>query len=489
MDDQNGEDRTSILSPAGVVNALQAVDELFYVFTADGKFQYWNDALSGETGYTDATIAAMDPVDFFVAEDRELITDAIDRALDEAYARVEATLETEDGDRLCYEFSAVSFTDDSTELLAGVGRDITERKQREEELLIDEYTIESALSGIAIANLDGELISVNPSFLELWGYEIEDEVLGKSVTEFWKRPEEAAKVASSVEETGQWNGELLAVRKDSTTFHAQCSASTVTDNEGEPLALMSSFVDITARKKRERELQKQTEQLDEFASVVSHDLRNPLNVAMGRLHLAQDEYDSDHLAHVETALERMEVIIEDTLVLAQQGQKVGESELVQVQQIAHRSWEMVDTGAATLEVSDGFGIYADQGRLMHLFENLFRNAVEHGSPNPRSDTHGDAVEHGNDGITVRVGRLDDTGFYVEDDGPGIPEENRTKVLEAGYSQSSDGTGFGLAIVNRIADAHGWTLSITDSKEGGARFEFANVDLCDPHRTVDEPPQS
>ncbi|WP_311170336.1 PAS domain S-box protein [Halobellus ordinarius] len=489
MDDQNGEDRTSTLSPAGVVNALQAVDELFYVFTADGEFQYWNDALSRETGYADATIAAMDPVDFFVAEDRELITDAIDRALDEAYARVEATLQTKDGDRLSYEFSAVSFTDDSTELLAGVGRDITERKQREEELLINEYTIESALSGIAIANLDGELISVNPSFLELWGYETEDEVLGKSVTEFWKRPEEAAKVASSVEETGQWNGELLAVRKDNTTFHAQCSASTVTDNEGEPLALMSSFVDITARKKRERELQKQTEQLEEFASVVSHDLRNPLNVAMGRLRLAQDEYDGDHLTHVETALERMEAIIEDTLVLAQQGQKVGESELVQIQQIAHRSWEMVDTSTATLEVSDGFGIYADQGRLMHLFENLYRNSIEHGSSNPRSDTHADDVEHATDGVTVQVGRLDDAGFYVEDDGPGIPEEERTKVLEAGHSQSSEGTGFGLAIVNRIADAHGWTLSITDSKEGGARFEFVNVDLCDPNRTVDEPSQN
>jgi signal transduction histidine kinase len=232
---------------------------------------------------------------------------------------------------------------------------------------------------------------------------------------------------------------------------------------------MSSFMDITARKKRDRERQKQIEQLEEFASVVSHDLRNPLNVATGRLQLAQDEYDGDHLEPVETALGRMDAIIEDTLVLAQEGQRVGDPESVPIHQFTQQCWEMVETPEATLEINGEFLICADQDRLSHVFENLFRNAVEHSE----------------EAVTISVGQLDDVGFYVEDDGPGIPEEERTEVLEAGYSRSAEGTGFGLAIVNRIADAHNWTLSITDSTEGGARFEFTNVDIHESERTAEE----
>jgi signal transduction histidine kinase len=97
-----------------------------------------------------------------------------------------------------------------------------------------------------------------------------------------------------------------------------------------------------------------------------------------------------------------------------------------------------------------------------VLENLFRNAIEHG----RSD------------VTIRVGTLsDETGFYVEDDGPGIPSDTRDEVFEQGYSTADDGTGFGLSIVREIAEAHGWEISATDSAEGGARFEIRGVDTA------------
>ena len=233
--------------------------------------------------------------------------------------------------------------------------------------------------------------------------------------------------------------------------------------------VLANARDITEWKESEEKRQKQVEQLEEFASVVSHDLRNPLSIASGRLQLAQDEYDGEHLEHVETALDRMDAIIEDTLVLAQEGQRVGDPEPVPIHQFTQQCWEMVETPEATLEINGEFWIYADQDRLSHVFENLFRNAVEHSE----------------EAVTISVGRLDDVGFYVEDDGPGIPEEERTEVLKAGHSQSAGGAGFGLAIVNRIADAHCWTLSITDSNEGGARFEFTNVDIHESERTAEE----
>lgn len=92
----------------------------------------------------------------------------------------------------------------------------------------------------------------------------------------------------------------------------------------------------------------------------------------------------------------------------------------------------------------------------YILANLFRNAVEHGG----------------DDVTVRVGALaPGTGFYVADGGAGLPETARDETFEFGYSTAEDGTGFGLAIVTEIAEAHGWEIHVTDSEEGGARFEI------------------
>jgi len=74
-------------------------------------------------------------------------------------------------------------------------------------------------------------------------------------------------------------------------------------------------------------------------------------------------------------------------------------------------------------------------------------------------------------VTVRVGRYGERGIYVEDDGPGIPADKRDDVLEPGHSSRRGGTGFGLTIVKRIVEAHGWELSVTEGTDGGARFEF------------------
>jgi PAS domain S-box-containing protein len=257
-----------------------------------------------------------------------------------------------------------------------------------------------------------------------------------------------------------FNREYRMGRPHAPTIDVSISGAPIIDEEGSIVRLVFSFEDITEERQRERQLNLRNEQLEEFASVVSHDLRNPLNVAMSRLELAKDEYEGEHLQPIETALDRMEAIIADTLVLAREGQAVGEPEPVGIREFAEECWEMVETAEATLEIVDKFQIYADRDRLLHVFENLFRNGVE----------------HGDEGVTIRVGRLDDFGFYVEDDGPGIPEDRRADVLKPGYTESREGTGFGLAIVNRIAEAHGWTLSLAGSSDGGARFEFTNVDI-------------
>ena len=219
-----------------------------------------------------------------------------------------------------------------------------------------------------------------------------------------------------------------------------------------------------ALKDREQKLDAQNDRLEEFASIVSHDLRNPLNVAQGRLELALAEYDGEHLEAVDRSLGRMEALIEDILALAREGEAVADMEPVALDSVVDRSWQTVETEDSRLINQAGGRIMADESQLMELLENLIRNAVEHGSGEEKAA--GD--------VTIHVGTLED-GFFVEDDGPGIPPEDRSQVFEPGYSTSPNGTGFGLHIVQRIVDTHGWSVQITEGGAGGARFECTDVE--------------
>jgi len=133
--------------------------------------------------------------------------------------------------------------------------------------------------------------------------------------------------------------------------------------------------------------------------------------------------------------------------------------------------EMIDIEAVTIEISGQFRVRGDRDRIRHVFENLLSNAADHATADG-DDTAGPT----GDGVTVRVDRIDDRGFYVADDGPGIPEDEREDVFEPGYSAATGGTGLGLTIVERIAEAHDWDVSVTESRNGGARFEFTGVDV-------------
>lgn len=214
---------------------------------------------------------------------------------------------------------------------------------------------------------------------------------------------------------------------------------------------------------RTRELRREKERSEVFASAVSHDLRNPLNVATGHLGMARrDRADDDHLAAVADALDRMEAITEDVLTIAREGATVESPEPVALASLVEECWDNVDTTDATLRVRlpEGFTVGADPRRLRHVVENLFRNAMEHAGPRP----------------TIELGALSEAeGFYIADDGPGIDPDSREEVFQPGYSTAANGTGFGLAIVGEMAGAHGWTVSATESADGGARFEFTGVD--------------
>lgn len=244
---------------------------------------------------------------------------------------------------------------------------------------------------------------------------------------------------------------------------------------------------------RRRELERQRERLEQFARVVSHDLRNPLSVAVGNLELARDlegDAATERIDSAHDALDRMDELISNLLSLAREGRSLEATAETDLRAVVDLAWTTVgSTTGAELVVADPLPqIECDRDRLQQALENLFRNAIEHGSSadlgsdlDPDSDAHGGETADAADppevapDVRVFVGRTDD-GFYVADDGPGIDPDEREAVFEPGHTTATDGTGFGLAIVQRIVEAHGWSITVTESHAGGARFEVHDVDV-------------
>jgi PAS domain S-box-containing protein len=456
-----------------------------------------NQRLLDRLGYDRETVVDRSLAELYTAESTAKLLDegGYERALDGEFTQEERRLVTADGEVVETLLRAVPRYDDEGETAGTLTLfvDVTERRlARAREM--QATAMEAAIDGMAVLDADGTFRFVNDAHARMYGYEPE-----RLVGENWRLLYDDDRVGwferevmPAIDRGEEWRGESVGRRADGSRFPQELSLSPLGDGR-----FVCVVRDVTERKAAERELERQNRRLDEFASLVSHDLRNPLNIAQGNTELARATVDAEaeeRLDTVERALDRMDRIIGDVLSLAR---GIDESDLtpVSLERTAASCWHGADE---LISVDGDLRFVADRGRLQRLLENLFRNAVEHGSTGPRSQAREDSVEHGStssrpqaddavehgatDGgadagdVTVRLGPLPDApGFFVEDDGPGVPEAERESVFEFGYTTSEEGTGLGLGIVRRIAETHGWDYRLTTGRDGGARFEFAGVD--------------
>ena len=322
---------------------------------------------------------------------------------------------------------------------------------------------------IAYDYVDGDPIvrQVNDAFEETFGYDAET-VAGESIDDYIVPPD-------AEPEADELNDRLRRgenVRREVTRITADGPRHFILHVipihlDAANAAGYAIYTDVTERREREETLRRQNERLDEFASIVSHDLRNPLSVAEGYVDLARETGDADQLDRAADALGRMDELVEDLLSLAREGRSVGETEPVSLADAAREAWRSVDTDGATLTIESDATLEANRTRLRELFENAFRNSVEHGRSSPDDPL---SIRVGAGTLRTADGEVSD-GFYVEDDGAGLPEDDVDRVFESGFTTDESGTGLGLAISERIAEAHGWTVAACAGEEGGARFEF------------------
>ena len=448
---------------------IEQVNDLITVVDTEGTITYVSPAVTRILGYDPEELIGHEGYEFVHPEDQERNAETLETILSNPSTSktIEIRFRHANGSWRWIEATMQNRLDD--DVIDGIllsSRDITERREYEatSQKLAEEYeallnNVEDAIFLINVEADDAdtrfEFERLSPSYERQTGLTTE-EVRGQTPREVFGE-DQGAELASNYHRCVN-AGEPISYQEelqvdDDARFWQTKIAPVVSGDE--ITRLVGVTRNVTDRVERERQLRQQNERLDEFASVISHDLRNPLGVAQGRATILAEQIESEHLDPLLRNLTRMESIVEDTLTLARQGNTISDTESINLTDIVGKCWANIDTDEAAIEIIDETTFQGDPDRLRHVFENLFRNAVEHG---------------GSD-VTVRVGAHDHGGIYVEDDGLGIPVEKRDEVLEPGHSSARGGTGFGLTIVKRIVEAHGWELSITDGTDGGARFEI------------------
>jgi PAS domain S-box-containing protein len=405
----------------------------------------------------------VDP-DSLVGRPLTTVLPELESVVDGDDSRSEVT-RTVDGDRRYLDVSTSSL--DAADGTVVVLRDITDRRRAERRF---QTLIERSSDMVTVLDADGHVEYVSPSVERLIGIS-PDAVVGERVFDL-VHPDDRDEMRERLEAgfADEASVERVEYRVPNADGEWRVHEAVARDFLDDPnvAGVVVNSRDVTERKERQRELEAANEdlertnaRLERFSSVVSHDLRNPLNVAEGYTELLEERVDEPEVAEIRESHERMRRIIEDVLALAHDTDGMDAREELSLAALATEAWGNVDTADATLDPTDGV-VLGDRDRLVRALENLFRNAIEHA---------------GSD-VTVDVGPLAD-GFYVADDGHGIPPGIRETLFEEGVT-GGDGTGLGLAIVADIVHEHGWEIDAVDAP-AGARFEVTG----DERRVVAE----
>lgn len=454
------------------VETVEEKAALVSTFQSDGCWEY--DVESGTLWLSDsfqrqfnADVQVIEDgsqwvIDCIHPDDQETVKRRVEDAVitGESCVDVEARLQTGDDEYVqCLTHISIMRDDDGDPVtLIGAVSDLSEKKKRDNRLRLLERVVESAGHSVYATTNTGVITYVNPAFEEQTGYTAA-EAIGKTPRILKSGVHDEpfyAELWDTVLSGDVWRNEIINETKSGERYVVDQTIAPVKSDDGEVTDLVAINIDVTDKYRYERSLEEQNQRLKEFAGVVSHDLRNPLSVAKGRLHMVKQECDSEHLDDVTQAHDRMETLIEKLLTLTRKGVNDQPTVDLPVQDLVESCWENTATRDATLNVETDCVVTGDMNRLKQLITNVLRNAIDHVGPS----------------VTITVGDLDgDDGFYIEDDGPGIPDAEKETVFDAGYTTADDGTGLGLNIVKQVVDEHNWEIHVTDAPSGGVRFEI------------------
>jgi PAS domain S-box-containing protein len=433
----------------------------------------WSDGIRRihgvEEGF-DPTIA--EALEFYHSEDRETITDAVERAVatGEGYDLELRIVRPDGAVRDVRARGEVNEDESEAALVRGVFQDVTERKERERELRQFKEAVEQAGHAIYITDTEGTIEYVNPAFEEITGYTAA-EALGETPA-ILNSGEYDEGFYENLWETilggDRWEREMIDGHRDGGEIILDQTIAPIESDRGDVEGFVAVNRDVTERREREERLRRAKEELVVLNRVVRHDIRNDMAVILGWAELLENHVESATAAeYLEKILRSGEHVVELTQVARDYVQSLtGDAETALKptplrptleNEVALRREAYPEATIRVVGEIPDVEVRANE-MLSAIFRNLLNNAVQH------NDRDTPTVE-----VTGEV-RAGEVRVSVADDGPGVPEGRQRAIFEEGeFGLDSDGSGIGLYLVRTLLDDYGGDIRVEDNDPRGAVF--------------------
>ena len=442
-----------------------------------------------------------------ISEHRENFVRSIEKAIKEPGEwKYEGMLQKPTGENIWFSVSATPSRHEDEIVFSGIVQDITESKEIEEDLQMKDTAIASSINAITIADLDGNLTYVNDSFLRLWGYGNEQDVVGNPFIVFWEKESEARIVIDTLRKSGQWAGELNAKKKDGSVITVQLLGNIVSDSGSNAVGMMATCIDISKRKKTEDDLRESERKLKEFigkitrsqeeinasylelkeskdalvrseklaytgriAASIAHEIRNPLtNISMSIRQLRKwgriKPEGHVHSEIIERNVERINFLITELLNCARPTK------------INPKPYDIQQVIKDAL-ISDGSKIRAQKIKVIKLFyakPSFLKIDKEH-MGRVLLNLITNAVDAMPGGGSLTISTEINKGLFlvkIQDTGKGIPEKDIIKIFDPFFSTKSQGVGLGLTTCYGIIVSHGGTIEVESKWRKGTVFTIS-----------------
>jgi PAS domain S-box-containing protein len=453
-------------------NIIEGSDDMIVVIQ-EGVMKYLNLKALDLTGLPKEEILDTPFVEIVHPEDRNVVAEMYrkgPRKDEDVPSLYTFRILKEDGTSIWAEAKPVMTEWEGKSALLNIVRDISGRKRAEALLRIKDAALASSINGIALTDLEGNLTYVNNSFLQLWGHERDEDVIGKPIEGFLQSRGGGLHLMKALNEKGRWTGEVIAVREDGSLLDLHISASTVNDADGKPVCMMASLVDITEKREMEEAMlrSEKLSSMGQLAAGLAHELKNPLAVISSCAQFCVENMElpapvNENLEMILRSNQRANKLINDLLAFARPSSL--EWKEVDVNELVTRTWDMVKLQARpfntafVLQLEEMLPeIVGDEEKLGQVFMNLIQNALQASSVGGK--------------ITVETRVIPAQGqveVNVMDEGSGVPEDYRHKIFDPFFTTKDTGTGLGLSICHSIVQQHNGHIGMEHDNLRGTRF--------------------
>ena len=451
-----------------------------------GRLTFCNHFLLDLTGWRREEVIGSNWIERFVPdEQKDVVRGVLERLALRAQfpPQFEGEVCTRQGERRLIAWNNTLARDADGRLLGltAIGEDITERRRVEDQVRKLSQAVEQSPAIVQITDQKGAIEYVNPKFTEVTGYRF-DEVLGRNprlLKSGEMAPSEYQEMWQALADGDEWRGEFHNRRKDGSLYWEAAVISALRDADGRITHYLAVKEDITERKRLQQEVDARNRELarsqalaamGQMATMLAHDLRNPLSSVKMAVQIlgkqARSEEEKELASIGQEQVHYMEDIITDMLTFSRPGELktswLSADKLIDgvIGTVRRRIAEY----GVELEVACPPGLPTfpgDASKLRQLLANLLVNALQATATRPQGGRHvrvAADLELEPDGRQMRI--------EVCDNGEGIAPEIRDRLFEPFFTTRTKGTGLGLAIVRQIAELHGGRVELSENRPSG-----------------------